>query len=63
MFSLYHYYLPLGKSLVLHMKKTCIPITQGCFVTSLVEMAQLALEKKKKGESLQQRHQRTMDKL
>ena len=38
MFSLYHYYLPLGKSLVLHMKKTCIPITQGCFVTSLVEI-------------------------
>ena len=47
-FSLFHNYLPLEKGEALHLKKTWIPFTQGCFVPSLVEIDQVVLEKKMK---------------
>ena len=37
-FSLFPYYFPLEKGVTLHLKKTWIPITQGCFVPSLVKI-------------------------
>ena len=45
--SLFRYYLPLEKGVVLYLnKQESITITQGCFVLSLIEISPVALEKK-----------------
>ena len=43
-FSLFHHYLPLEKGVAF---QTSIPLTQECFVPSLVEICRVILEKKK----------------
>ena len=47
-FFLFPYYLPLQKGMALHLKKILIPFTQGCFVSSLVEIGLVVWEKKNK---------------
>ena len=47
-FLLFPYYLPLQKGMALHLKKILIHFTQGCFVSSLVEIGPVVWEKKNK---------------
>ena len=47
-FSLFRYYLPLEKDVVVHLKKKWFPFTQGCFVSSLVEIGPVVLKRKMK---------------
>ena len=47
-FFLFPYYLPLQKGHGPSFEKILIPFTQGCFVSSLVEIGPMVLEKKMK---------------
>ena len=47
-FSLFHNYLPLEKGGTLHLNKFEFPFTEGCFVSILVEIGPMVLEKKMK---------------
>ena len=46
MLSLFQNYLPLQKGGALHLNKFWIPLTQRCFLSSLVEIGPVVLEKK-----------------
>ena len=43
-FSLFRRYLPLERGMVIHFEQTWIPITQECFVRSLVEFCPVVLK-------------------